>query len=70
MISSLLKGLSMAETDSERVIFILCEWTAGTLVYFSIDRLLAGETIKGIILGVLATLTPAATTPHIYSITL
>jgi hypothetical protein len=56
MISSLLKGLGMPEADDERVIFILCEWTAGTLVYFSILGFLAGEVLKGIILAVLAVL--------------
>ena len=43
-------------TDGERVVFILCEWTAGTLVYFSIDRFLAGKTSTGILLGALAIL--------------
>src|ERR1700687_2217986 len=57
MISSLLKDLIMADaTDGERVVFILCEWTAGTWVYFSIDRFLAGKTLTGICLGALAIL--------------
>ena len=55
MISSLLREFIMADaTDSERVVFILCEWTAGTWVYFSIDRFLAGKTLTGILLAALA----------------
>jgi hypothetical protein len=57
IISSLLKEFTMAEaTDSERVVFILCEWTAGTWVYFSIDRFLAGKTLTGMLLAALAIL--------------
>src|SRR5258708_28262259 len=57
MISSLLEEFIMPDaTDSERVVFILCEWTAGTWVYFSIDRFLAGKTLTGILLAALAVL--------------
>ncbi len=57
MISSLLEEFIMADaTDDEKVVFILCEWTAGTLVYFSIEQSLAGKTLPGILLGALAIL--------------
>jgi sulfatase modifying factor 1 len=57
MISFLLKELSMAEaTDDEKVVFILCEWTAGTWVYFSILEFLAGKTSTGVLLAILAIL--------------
>jgi hypothetical protein len=46
----------MGETDDERVILILCEWTAGTFVYFSIERFLAGKNSTGTLLAILAIL--------------
>lgn len=57
MIATFLKDCLMAEsTDDEKVMFILCEWTAGTFIYFSVERFLAGDNRKCVILAILAIL--------------
>ena len=55
MIPALLgKFMPDPKTDDEKVILILCEWTAGGWVYFSQDRLLSGKTVPGLVFAILA----------------
>jgi hypothetical protein len=51
---SLLEGLFVAETDCDKVVLILCEWTAGTFVYFSVERFLVGKNSAALVLAVVA----------------